>query len=109
MAQLRHDYEQFQAFNTEVVVIVPNGPRMIERYVRVNDIPYPILTDLRSKVAREYAINIRNAVVITAMKPTVFLVDGSGKILYSNYLNSYIKEPDNREPLEVLGKLFLVS
>ena len=105
MAQLRHDYDEFRALNTEVVVIVPNGPRMIERYVQTNAIPYPILSDQGSKVAREYAINLRNALVLTAMKPTVFLVDVSGKILYSNYLRSYIKEPDNREPLELLGKL----
>ncbi len=79
MAQLRHDYEQFQALNTEVVVIVPNGARMIEWYVNANAIPYPILTDQGSQVAREYAINLRNALVLTAMKPTVFLVNGSGE------------------------------
>jgi len=105
MAQLRHDYKQFQAMDTEVAVIVPNGPRTIARYVNGNAIPYPILTDQGSQVAREYAINLRNALVLTAMKPTVFLVDGSGKILYSNYLRSYIREPDNREPLEVLRHL----
>ena len=105
MAQLRHDYEQFRALNTEVVVIVPNGPRMIERYVDANDIPYPILTDQGSKVAGQYAINLRNALVLTAMKPTVLLVDKTGKILYSNYTKSYIKEPDNGEPLEVLRHL----
>ena len=105
MAQLRHDYEQFRALNTEVAVIVPNGPRMITWYVNVNAIPYPILTDQGSKVARMYAINLRNALVLTAMKPTVLLVDKTGKILYRNYTKSYIKEPDNREPLGVLKNL----
>ena len=105
MVQLRHDYDQFQALDTGVVVIVPNRPRMVARYVNANDIPYPILSDQGSQVAREYAINLRNALGFTAMKPTVFLVNGSGEILYSNYLKSYIKEPDNREPLEVLKNL----
>ena len=105
MAQLRRDYDQFQALTTEVAVIVLNGPRIIAWYVNANDIPYPILTDQGSKVAREYAINLRNAVVLTVMKPTVLLVDKTGKILYSNYTKSYIKEPDNREPLGVLRHL----
>ena len=105
MAQLRHDYEQFRALDTEVVVIVPNGPRMVERYVNAHAIPYPILSDLGSKVAREYGINLRNALVLTAMKPTVLLLDKTGKIRYSNYTKSYIKEPDNGEPLEMLRKL----
>jgi peroxiredoxin len=103
MAQLCHDYEQFQALNTEVAVIVPNGPGLIERYVSAHAIPYPILSDRGSLVAVRYAVGVRDAVLITAMKPAVFLVDMSGKILYSNYLRSYIKEPDNREPLGVLG------
>ena len=80
MAQLRHDYEQFRALDTEVVVIVPNGSRMIERYVRANAIPYPILSDRGSVVAGQYGINLRNAVVITAMKPTVLLVFNLGFI-----------------------------
>ena len=75
---------------------------MIERYVNANAIPYPILSDRGSVVAGQYSIAARKAVGITAMKPAVFLVDMTGKILYSNYLRSYIREPDNDEPLEVL-------
>jgi peroxiredoxin len=102
MAQLRHDYPKFRALQTEVLVIVPNGPRMIERFVREHHIPYPILTDKGSVVAAQYGIKIKKAVWVTALKPCVFLVDQAGKIRYFNYLKSYIQEPDNREPLAVL-------
>jgi hypothetical protein len=37
--------------------------------------------------------------------PSVFLIDQMGKILYTNYQTSYIKEPDNQEPLAVLAEL----
>ncbi|HSM56502.1 MAG TPA: hypothetical protein VK879_10145 [Candidatus Sulfomarinibacteraceae bacterium] len=34
-------------------------------------------------------------------KPTVFLVDSTGTIVYTNYSGSYTAQPDNREPLAV--------
>lgn len=105
MAQLRHDYGKFQAENSEVLVIVPNGPKMIERYVSENDIPYPIVSDRGSKVAERYGIKTRGLPVIDFkfFKPTVFLVDSTGTIVYTNYSDSYTAQPDSEEPLAVLA------
>jgi peroxiredoxin len=105
MAQLRHDYQKFKALNTEVLVIVPNGPKMIGRHVIHNETPYPILSDKGAKVAAQYAIDVKQAILLKAFTPTVFLVDTSGVIRYASYGTSYIKEPDNREPLAVLAQL----
>jgi peroxiredoxin len=107
MAQLRHDYQEFQALHTEVLVIVPNGPKVIEKHVTGNHTPYPVLSDKGAKVAEQYGIDIKRAALLdwAAFKPTVFLVDGTGRICFTNYLNSYIKEPDNKEPFAVLARL----
>jgi peroxiredoxin len=109
MAQLRQDYQKFKDLNCEVVVIVPNGPKSIARYVQAPTkvgaaIPYPILCDKGAKVAREYQIKTRQ-VLITTFTPTVLLVDRTGCIRYSNYQTSYIQEPDNREALAVLEEM----
>lgn len=104
MAQLRHDYQKFRTLNTEVVVIVPNGSKMIERYVQGKHIPYPILSDKGSIVAGQYGIETKKAVLVTTLMPSVFLVDKDSRIRYSNYLKSYIKKPDNREPLAILER-----
>jgi peroxiredoxin len=103
MAQLRHDYPKFSALKSEILVVVPNGPKMIERYVKNHATPYPILSDKGSRVAEQYAIGRIDAVVFTALMPSVFLIDQTGRIIYTNYLNSYIKEPDNHEPLAMLA------
>jgi peroxiredoxin len=103
MAQLRHDYPKFSALKSEILVVVPNGPKMIERYVNNHATPYPILSDKGSRVAEQYAIGRIDAVVFTALMPSVFLIDQTGRIIYTNYLNSYIKEPDNHEPLAMLA------
>lgn len=104
MAQLRHDYQEFQALNTEVLVVLPNGPKMIEKHVRSKATPYPILSDRGAKVAQQYGIETKRTVLITAFTPSVFLVDQTGTIRYTNYSTSYIKEPDNHEPLTVLAQ-----
>ena len=110
MAQLRQDYPEFKALNTEVLVVVPNGPKMIERHVNRHagdrHAPlYPILSDKGAQVAAQYAIHTKQAIVLTTMTPTVFLVDTSGIIRYARYGTSYIEEPDNGEPLAVLAQM----
>ena len=83
--------------------MVPNGPRMIERYLRATGSPYPMLSDKGSAVAGQY-MQVKRYFKIGA--PTVVLVDQQGKVAYTHYATSLIEEPDNREPLEVLaGKI----
>ncbi len=105
MAQLRHDHPKFKAMHTEIMVIVPNGPKMIERHVNSNATPYLILSDKGARVAEQYGVEMRNAVLLRAFAPAVFLMDRTGRIRYTNYLTSYVKEPDNQEPLTVLAQL----
>lgn len=104
MAQLRQDYQKFRELQCEVVVIVPNGPQSIARYVQANGMPYRMLGDKGARVAREYGIETRH-MIITAYTPSVFVVDRAGVIRYRNYQRSYIEEPDNRAALDVLERL----
>ena len=105
MAQLRRDYSEFKAANTEVLVVLPNGLKMIARHVSRHAPPYPILSDKGAQVAEQYAIHTRQAMLLTTMTPTVFLIDTRGLIRYARYGTSYIEEPDNAEPLAVLAQL----
>jgi len=102
MAQLRHDYEKFQDLNAEILVVVPNGPRMIERYVRKNHPPYVILSDKGSKVAGSY-LQVKQ--LFSLGTPTLFIVDQAGRIRYAYYAASLLEEPDNQKPLSILEKL----
>jgi peroxiredoxin len=102
MAQLRHDYQKFKNFNTEVLVIVPNGPKMIERHYNSNNPPYMILSDKGSKVAAQY-FQVKH--FLSLGTPTVFLVAKAGEILFTHYATSYLEEPDNNEPLAVLAQM----
>jgi peroxiredoxin len=107
MAQLRHDYPVYRELNAEVLVVVPNGPAMITRYVTSHATPYPVLSDKGAVVAESYGIGTRKARIIelATFKPGVFLVNQAGRLVYTKYLTSYIHEPDNLEPLAVLAAL----
>jgi peroxiredoxin len=100
MAQLRHDYLKFKDLETEVLVMVPNGLKMIAKYTNSNVIPYPILRDKGSKVAAQY-FQIKK--FFMAGTPTVCLVNKTGHIAYAHYATSLVEEPDNQEPLAVLS------
>jgi peroxiredoxin len=102
MAQLRHDYPEFKALNTRILLMVPNGTRTIERYLRDHPAPFEILTDKRAEVAGQY-LQVRQ--FFSLGTPCVFLVDRTGCIRYTHYAKSMISEPDNREPLAVLAGL----
>jgi peroxiredoxin len=104
MAQLRQDYQKFTDLNTKILVMVPNGPKMIERHIKQFKTPYRILTVKGSKVAAQY-FQVRKFFAIGT--PTVFLVNQNGEIIYAHYANSLLTEPDNNEPLKLLSDLGL--
>lgn len=102
MAQLRHNHQKFVSHNTEVVVLVPNGPRMIHKYRSEHNIPYLILSDKGSIVAGQY-MQIKRFFKIGT--PTVILVNREGRVIYTHYAKSVIEEPDINEPLKILATL----
>jgi peroxiredoxin len=102
MTQLRQDYSRFQQFNTDIIVLVPNGPKLVEKYTRTNDIPYTILTDKGSKIAAQF-FQLKKFFLFGT--PTVFLIARAGKIIYTHFADSLIEEPDNEIPLKLLDNL----
>jgi peroxiredoxin len=106
MAQLRLDFPKFKELNTGIMVVVPNGPKTIENYIEKYNSPYSILSDKGAMVTEQYCVEIKRARLLkfTLFKPGVFLVDKLGTIRYTNYLTSYVAEPDNQIPLALLAQ-----
>jgi len=104
MAQLRHDYDQFSSLNTKILVMVPNGPFMINRYLKKNPTPYTILMDKGSQVAKTFDQEKR---FFSLGTPTVILVEQGGKIAFTHYADTLIEEPGNDEPLAILSEMNL--
>jgi peroxiredoxin len=102
VAQLRHEYEQFRAANTEVLVMAPNRPASIARYVNVHPTPFPILSDPGARVAEAYGIAAVHAPFLTMFVGAMFVVDRTGQIRYADYNVPLVSRPDDSKPLAVL-------
>ncbi len=103
MTQLRHEYEQFQATNTEVLVMAPNRPASIARYLNAHPTPFPILSDASARVAESYGIEAIHAPFMTVFIGAMFVVDQAGRIRYADYAVPLVSRPDDSKPLAALA------
>ncbi len=81
----------------------PDGPRAFQKYWQENDIPFPGMPDLHSKVAERYAQEV-NLFKLGRM-PALFVIDKQGVIRYAHYGESMSDIPSTSEVLAVLDSL----
>jgi peroxiredoxin len=97
---LRQDYDQFTARNVAILIVGPDGPHAFRKYWQENDMPFPGLADLRSRVAQRYEQEV-NLFKLGRM-PALFVIDLQGLIRYAHYGDSMSDIPSNAEVLAVL-------
>jgi peroxiredoxin len=105
VAQLRHEYEQFRATNTEVLVMAPNRPASIAKYLNAHPTPFPILSDPGAQIAELYGIEAIHAPFMTMFIGAMFAVDRSGRIRFADYSVPLVSRPDESRALAVLSAL----
>jgi peroxiredoxin len=103
VAQLRHEYDRFQATNTEVLVMAPNRPASIAKYLSANPTPFPILSDPGASVAELYGIEALHAPFLTFFIGAIFVVDRSARIRFADYNVPLVSHPDESKVLAVLA------
>ncbi len=100
---MRQDYDQFKSRGVEVLALGPDGPKAFQRYWKENDIPFPGMADLHSRVARQYDQEV-NLLKLGRM-PALFIIDAEGMIRYSHYGDSMSDIPPNSEVLGIIEHL----
>lgn len=83
MAQLRQFNNEFEKRGIQVLVVGPDGPKAFQRYWQENQMPFPGLADIRSKVADRYAQEV-NLLKLGRM-PAQFIVDPQGIVRFVHY------------------------
>ena len=102
MAQLRHEYDQFAATNTEILVMAPNKPASLAKYVAAHPTPFPILSDPGARVAEMYGIEAIHAPFLTFFIGSMFVVDRSRRIRFADYNVPLVRRPDDNPALSTL-------
>jgi len=103
MAQLRQDYDQFLAYDTEVLVIGPDNADKFASYFTKNDLPFPGLPDPKHSVLKRYGQEVK--IFKLGRMPAQALVDKQGVVRFIHYGNSMSDIPDTAEMLEELETL----
>jgi peroxiredoxin len=103
MAQLRHDFDQFEKRNTVIVAVGPENAGSFEAYFRENALPFVGLPDPTHSILKLYGQEI-NLFKLGRM-PAQVLVDGKGMARFVHYGHSMSDIPANGEVLALIDQL----
>lgn len=103
MAQLRQDYPSFEAAETTIVVVGPEGAEAFASYWDKNDLPFIGLPDPKHSVLKQYGQEIK--LFKLGRMPAQVLVDKSGVARFVHYGHDMTDIPPNEEVLGLIGSL----
>jgi len=103
MAQLRQDHAEFEAAETAVVVVGPEGPDAFASYWEKNDLPFIGLPDPKHSVLKQYGQEIK--LFKLGRMPAQVLVDKSGVARFVHYGHDMTDIPSNEEILGLIASL----
>ena len=93
MAQLRQDYDQFVARDTEVIAVGPDSQQAFVDFWQENEIPFIGLADPEHRVARQYEQEV-NLLKLGRM-PAQMVIDKQGIVQFVHYASSMADLPED--------------
>jgi peroxiredoxin Q/BCP len=103
MAQLRQDYPEFIARNTDIVVVGPEDANGFKSYFQKESLPFTGLPDPKASVLKLYGQEV-NLFKMGRM-PAQVLIDKAGVARYVHYGHSMSDIPANEEILALVDQL----
>jgi peroxiredoxin Q/BCP len=100
MAQLRQDYHEFVAQDTEVVVVGPEGAEAFSMYWKQNKLPFIGLPDPTHTVLKRYAQEV--SLFKFGRQPAQVTIDRNGQVRFVHYGHDPSDIPSNEEILTLL-------
>ena len=100
MAQLRQDYAQFEALETEIIVVGPEKEAAFKAYFEENELPFVGLPDPQHTVLKMFSQEA-NLFKLGRM-PAQVLIDKAGVARFVHYGHAMSDIPENEEILELV-------
>ena len=100
MAQLRQDYDEFFAQDTEVVVVGPEGAEAFSMYWKQNKLPFIGLPDPTHTVLKRYGQEVN--LFKFGRQPAQVTIDKNGQVRFVHYGHDPSDIPSNEEILTLL-------
>jgi len=103
MAQLRHDYGEFQKRNAEVIVVGGEGSEAFQEYWEKESLPFVGLPDPHHNVLKQYGQEVN--IFKLGRMPAQVTIDKKGFVRYVHYGHSMSDIPSNEEIFTILDEL----
>lgn len=100
MAQLRQDYDEFVAQDTQVVVVGPEGAEAFSMYWKQNKLPFIGLPDPTHTVLKRYGQEVN--LFKFGRQPAQVTIDRNGQVRFVHYGHDPSDIPSNEEILTLL-------
>jgi peroxiredoxin Q/BCP len=100
MAQLRQDYDEFVAQDTEVVVVGPEGAEAFSMYWKQNKLPFIGLPDPTHTVLKRYGQEV--SLFKFGRQPAQVTIDKNGQVRFVHYGHDPSDIPSSEEILTLL-------
>ncbi len=83
MGHIRDIYHEFEKREARVAVILAESLARMRDYMAKHEYPFPVLSDVRRKVVRDYGVYVRlNFESVNIARPAEFIIDGEKTIRY---------------------------
>lgn len=103
MSQLRQGYSKFEANDTVILVVGPEGDEAFRSYWERHDLPFTGLPDPKHSILKLYGQQIR--MFKFGRMPAQAIIDKNGIVRYIHYGKSMSDIPDNDELLNIIEKI----
>ena len=100
MAQLRQNYNEFLAQDTEVIVVGPENANAFAKYWQDNDLPFVGLPDPSHSVLKLYGQEVK--IFKFGRQPAQVSIDKQGQVRFVHYGHDPSDIPANEEILGVM-------
>lgn len=103
MSQLRQGYSKFEANDTVILVVGPEGGEAFRSYWERHDLPFTGLPDPKHSILKLYGQQIK--MFKFGRMPAQAIIDKNGIVRYIHYGKSMSDIPDNDELLNIIEKI----
>jgi peroxiredoxin Q/BCP len=103
MAQLRQDYSQFVARDTEVLIVSPEDAPTVAGFWRAQAMPMPGLVDPGHEIANRYGQQVK--LLKLGRLPSMVILDRDGAVRFEHQGANMQDIPQNRDVLALLDEL----
>jgi len=103
MAQLRQDYDEFVAQDTQVIVVGPEGAEAFSMYWKQNKLPFIGLPDPTHTVLKRYGQEVN--LFKFGRQPAQVTIDKDGQVRFVHYGHDPSDIPSNEEILTLLKEM----